>query len=401
MSSAKPPPSNPRRSKSVPTIAPRALPPSPTLMRLPSTPGLRIALSILFGAGIVATLGVALCFGYLILAALRAPADRPAAPAVILVTATLSSSPVNTTVSPSTLTPTPISLPPTPTANPAASPLPTGQPTGKIVYICFVGGYDQVCLINADGSDQRRLTFTEATDFYASLSPDGLTIAFSSRRDNVFEIYLMAADGSNPLRLTADLGGNYAPEISPDGTTIVFTSTANGKQDLYLMNLDGSQPTRLTTHAADDFDPTWSPDGARIAFTSNRTGTDELYVIHADGTGERQVTSGSNQQEGGRLDWSPDGAWLAFYAGPEGDKDLYLLPAGCTTRPAPCGPDTFLRLTFGGNNKAPSFSPDGLWIAFASNLYGDNDIFIMRIDGTDLRQLTFGDGADWQPRWGK
>src|SRR5690606_23476479 len=54
----------------------------------------------------------------------------------------------------------------------------------------------------------------------------------------------------------------------------------------------------------------------------------------------------------------------------------------------------------GRHNKAPSFSPDGQWIAFASNLRGDNNVFIMRVDGSDWRQLTTQPSADWQPRWG-
>jgi Tol biopolymer transport system component len=58
-------------------------------------------------------------------------------------------------------------------------------------------------------------------------------------------------------------------------------------------------------------------------------------------------------------------------------------------------------LTDGGNNKAPSYSPDGQWIAFASQFYSeDNNIVIMRVDGTDWRQVTFDARPDWQPRWG-
>src|SRR5215207_10481114 len=64
-------------------------------------------------------------------------------------------------------------------------------PVGKIVFTCFVEQIDQICLINADGSDYKRLTDFEGTSFYASISPGGNTIYFSSRRSGGYEIYSM------------------------------------------------------------------------------------------------------------------------------------------------------------------------------------------------------------------
>jgi Tol biopolymer transport system component len=59
----------------------------------------------------------------------------------------------------------------------------------------------------------------------------------------------------------------------------------------------------------------------------------------------------------------------------------------------------------GGNSQGPSFSPDGQWVAFTAyfDKYGDDhgcEIYIIRIDGTDLRRLTNNDYCDYQPRWG-
>ena len=276
---------------------------------------------------------------------------------------------------------------------------PNTDPAGHIVFTCFLDNNDDLCLMNADGSNWQRLTAEDGTDWYASLASDGLTIAFSSRRAGSFQGYLMDNAGTNVRLLTTDLGDIYAPEISPDGTRMVFVSTVNGHQDIYTMALDGSRLMRITDDPAQDIDPTWSPDG-RIAFTSNRSGTNEIYVVNADGSNVRQVTRGGDQREGGRTDWSPDGETIAFYAGERGDKNLFTVPAACAEEPQPCGPDRITRLTDGGNNKAPSFSPDGQWITFASELDGDNEIWIMRLDGSGLTQLTFNDYADWQPRWG-
>ena len=292
---------------------------------------------------------------------------------------------------------------PTPTVQSAASePAPVaGGPTGKIVYTCFIDFNDDLCLMNADGSNVQHVITDPNTDWYAALSPDGQLISFSSRRTGSFEAYLVDLTGANVQQMTqSNYGEVYAPEISPDGTRLLFVSTANGKQDIYVMALDGSGVTRLTDNPADDIDPTWSPDGMRISFSSNRTGTNELYIMNADGSNTHQVTSGGNQREGGRNDWSPDGEWIAFYAGVLGNKNIFMVPTSCADQPQPCGPDQIRQVTHGGNNKAPSFSPDGEWIAFASEEGGNNDIWIMRLDGTALRQLTNNPYAEWQPRWG-
>ena len=61
------------------------------------------------------------------------------------------------------------------------SPIPGTSLGGKIVFTCFIEQIDQICIVNADGTGRRQLTNLSATAFYASLSPDGQTIYFSSR----------------------------------------------------------------------------------------------------------------------------------------------------------------------------------------------------------------------------
>ena len=74
-----------------------------------------------------------------------------------------------------------------------------------------------------------------------------------------------------------------------------------------------------------------------------------------------------------------------------GDKNIFLINVDAQTA---------VQLTNGGNNAACSFSPDGQWIAFNSLRNNDQaDIFIMRPDGTDVRQVTTDPEPDWQPQW--
>jgi TolB protein len=267
---------------------------------------------------------------------------------------------------------------------------PISPSSGKIVFSCYLDSFDQICSMNSDGSGFTRLTTTEATDFYSSLSPNGKEIVFSSRRDGPFQIYSMNLDGSNQHRLTKGLGNLYAPEISPDGKSIAFTVETGNTQNIWVMDRDGSNPRNLTQSKLDNIDPTWSPDGNQIAYSSSQTGTPQLWVMNKDGSGSHQVTNLPNM--GGRSSWSPDGKNLAFYAGPKGDHNIFTIGVdGQGLR----------QLTQGGDNLGPCYSPDGAWITFNSFRDFNNEIYIMRFDGSEQTNLTHAKRPDWQPRWGR
>jgi Tol biopolymer transport system component len=291
--------------------------------------------------------------------------------------------------SPEPITPTIPAL--TESISPTSIPFPVPSfgdsppPAGKIVFVCYIKQIDQICLMNADSSGRERLTDFNATTFYPSLSPDGQTVYFSSKRSGGFEIYSIGINGDGLQRLTRDIGSLYAPELSPSGELILFTNHDNG---LWVMKPDGDNPRPLTDR--DDIDPTWSPDGSMIAFASSRAGQRQLFVMNADGSNIRQVTDLNNM--GGRSSWSPDGTRLAFYRGPAGDHNIYIINVDGTG---------LVQLTNGGDNLGPSWSPDGNWIAFTSFRDGNNEIYIIHPDGTGLTRLPSNTISDWQPRWGK
>lgn len=293
--------------------------------------------------------------------------------------------------------PTPISFteaPPTvaPTDTPpsAAQAYPATPLRGRIVFTCFDGNDDEICLMNADGSDLAQLTYNSEGDFYASLSPDGDYIVFAHQiSGSNYEIFRMDTGGFGVTQLTFNGGGNFAPAYSPDGSLIAFTSTQDGDgQQIWVM--EGILQHQLTTEGINE-DPSWSPDGGRIAFASSRSGSVQIWVMDADGSGQRQVTDADDL--GGRNSWSPDGRTLAFYAGRREDRsrNIYLISIDG---------NNVQQLTLDGDNLAPSFSPDGNWIAFTSYRDGDNDIYAMRPDGTNVINLTQNSGSDYQPRWG-
>ena len=293
-----------------------------------------------------------------------------------------------------TITPTVEGVIPTSLMPSVPSPVPvsgnTAPPTGKIVFTCFINQIDQICMMNADGTERKQLTDFSATSFYSSFSPDGKTIYFASRESGGFEIYSMNIRGRELRRLTRNIGTLYAPEMSPNGERIIFANNTDGSQKIWIMRSDGKNPHPITNSPYDDIDPTWSPDGDLIAFASSRSGSRQLYVMERDGTEIRQLTN--LPEMGGRSTWSPNGRQLAFYAGPAGDHNIYVINADGTG---------LVQLTNGGDNLGPSWSPDGNWITFTSFRDGNNEIYIIRPDGTGATRLTNSPISDWQPRWGR
>ena len=97
-------------------------------------------------------------------------------------------------------------------------------------------------------------------------------IVFASYRDGNHEIYVMNADGSNQTRLTNDPSFDMAPSWSPDGKKIAFYSLRNDvppekderwwyemNAEIYVMNADGSEQKNITNNPAYDGYPFWSP----------------------------------------------------------------------------------------------------------------------------------------------
>ena len=299
---------------------------------------------------------------------------------------------------PQTITDTPYyDITITPTVTLTATPTPDNAPHGKIVYSCQVDrqtSHDQICLMNADGTNNRQLTDNlKAIHFYPSLSPDGNSIVFISSREGGFEIFEMQTDGSDLRQLTSGIGECYAPEISPDGSKIVFTRYSGGRNTISVINRDGSGLTDLNNYL-DCKDPTWSPDGSLILFIASPSQVPQFFVMNSDGSNPHQVTDISGLR--GRSDWGVNGL-MASYRGQTDQHNREIFFFGENTAP--------YNVTSGGDNLAPSFSPDGNWITFMS--YRDHfwesdgcEIYVMRIsDGTTLR-LTSNDYCDWQPRWG-
>jgi Tol biopolymer transport system component len=133
---------------------------------------------------------------------------------------------------------------------------------------------------------------------------------------------------------------------------------------------------------------------SKIAFISNRTGTYNVYVVHADGGGLRQLTR-FRSGDLARPALSPDGKSVVFDRSKtaDGDSDIWIVRSdGHGLRDLTPGPS---------DDTAPSWSPDGTKVLFASDRGGAYDIFLMKASGTGIVQLSDRGRSDVAPAFSR
>lgn len=277
-------------------------------------------------------------------------------------------------------------------------------PLAEWVNLAFSSYRDnnwEVYTARADGSSEARRTINPAYDSMPRFNRGASKIAFVSSRDGNYEVYSMNADGSGQSRLTATSANEYQPTWSPDGSKIAFYSYRDGNAEIYVMNADGTNQTRLTANSAWDGHPSWSPDGAQIVFASNRAGNDDLWVMNANGSNQHQLTAGLNAAYPA---WSPDGSKIAFNDdwNNDGWLDVAITNADGTglTHPLGSTPVNYDYL-------APSWSPTSQNLAFAKiqwTFYAGNyywvDAYLWSFDlQAGLAYQLTSSGLDWWPDW--
>ena len=263
---------------------------------------------------------------------------------------------------------------------------------GKTVQI-DQGNFDDLYLMNADGTGQTRLTSNAG--FYAwssDWSPDGKQIVFTRGEpsDPESALYIMNIDGGALRQLTDMPGAEWLPAWSPDGKRLAFVSKTERDQQIFSINTDGSDLRQLTHTIAPAYGPDWSPDGMHIVYNSNASGSDQLYTMNADGGSETQITSKGTDNWG--ASWSPDGNWIVFHSSRDRNWDIYVVhPDGSGEQ----------RLTDDPAREfTAAWSPDGSQIVFVSEQDGQFDIYRMNADGSNVRNLTNNHALEFVfPRW--
>jgi Tol biopolymer transport system component/serine/threonine protein kinase len=280
---------------------------------------------------------------------------------------------------------------PPPTFTPL--PRPTDPNGGRIAFTCTRGDYNQLCMINRDGTGLIQLSDMEASNYYPVFTPDGGSLLFASNRNGPFDLYLLLFGEKQLFQITENVGNVVSPDYSPDGRRIVFANQAgDGPASIWMVNADGLNPHLVYAGTNTIVAVAWSPDGEKIAYAMSAGIPQEYEIFTMDANGKNHLRISQGLKGiGGSIDWSPDSKNLLVYAGAYGDKNIFSIAV-------PTG--DYVQITDGGNNAGASYSPDGRYIVFNSLRNDDQaDLYIMRVNGENQTQLTNDPEPDWGAQW--
>ena len=244
--------------------------------------------------------------------------------------------------------------------------------------------------------------------------PNG-RIAFSRfSYDPVLGFYAWAIwaanpDGSHQVRLTHMPNGAFVTDWSPDGHRIVFDfPDADGNQQIATINADGTAMAQLTSGGFISEAASFSPDGSHIIYAYVPADTpgwhESIWVMDADGTHQHVLTPDTAATFDGEPKFSPDGRFVAFtrLRKSMGNDDRNQQNAVFVMRAN--GTELRQLTPWGQAAEHPDWSPDGRWIAFNDKLAstaGSETIYLMRPDGSDTHVLyqAEGNGDVYKPHF--
>ena len=247
-------------------------------------------------------------------------------------------------------------------------------PDGQIVYSSVASGNWDIWIMQADGSNQKQLTFNASSNRTPTVSPDGRYIVFVSDRTGTDRIWRMNIDGSNPKQLTS-ADGDTSPVCSPDGKWVIYSSWRANRQGLSRVSIDGGEPIEMLAKQLptpsispdgkfiasaywDDqadqqqwrvaiisfpegqivrtlatppsavgdigsFNTRWTSDGRSLAYIDNRNGVSNIWSLPVDGSAPKPITDFKSERIFS-FGWSSDSRQLAVTRGAF-NHDVFLI----------------------------------------------------------------------------
>lgn len=241
------------------------------------------------------------------------------------------------------------------------------------------------------GGAPRQLTTENLENTSASLmwSPDGRSLAYTSRRTGTTDIWIMDVASGQARQLTSDVRNDFSARWSPDGRWIAFLSDRGGQTDVWVVSSAGGTAMRVSNDRAVEVNPRWSADGGSLYYGSFQT-DNEITVMPLGGGASRSLLAlpGYNI---GSAEVSPDGKTILFDSNRSGNSDIWSLPVS-GGEPTPFAVSPL-------DDRDPEFSPDGSQVLFHSDRGGSTDLWVMPASGGTPRQVTEGPANDAEAEW--
>jgi Tol biopolymer transport system component len=271
-------------------------------------------------------------------------------------------------------------------------------------------------VVTADGKliaipfDPKKLTLTgapiallegigvRAGAFNLDLTLAGGTLAYTtggtlgSRR----AVWVSREGGVTPVDPAWDPQGVIeSASLSPDGKSVAVGLSRDGRRDIWVKRLPEGPFSRITFGDTSSVRPAWSADGREVLYVNDRSGSGvgPAYAHRADGTGTARLLKASSKDDFGQVVASRDGRWLILRTAPigAGNPDIFGFTGADTTLvPLAASPASEFH---------PALSPDGRWLAYASNESGAFEVYVRPFPETATAKWQVSTAGGGEPAW--
>ena len=227
-----------------------------------------------------------------------------------------------------------------------------------------------------------------------TIAADGTLVYLDGNSRGHYQLIWMDRAGKKVEEIGQPQQVVYQAALSPDGGRVAVSVQEGVDVDVWVWDLARGAKTRVSTSSRDQFRPVWSSGGDAVAFDSRRAGDRDVSVRQADGSGEEQQLLASPEVE--RVsDWSRDDKYI-FYerTDPETKKDLWYLEH--SKDGGGWEPRAFLEES--GDQEAAKLSPDGRYLAYASDESGQVEVYVQPFPNGG-HKVTVSNNGGHQARW--
>ena len=229
-----------------------------------------------------------------------------------------------------------------------------------------------------------------------ALSPTGSLLYTTDSQSTIAEpTWLSRAGVATAMDAQWPDGLAYSVALSPDGSQVavefINVKSNTSVPDIWVKRLDGGALSRLTYEGTNNLRPSWSHDGRDVLFLSNRSGSLALYRQRADGSAPAEKVASDPHGFGEGFE-SRDGKWLVLRSADAACCDILAMSSGVDGTPKPLVATSF-------RERSPSLSPDGKWLAYASDETGRFEIFVRPFPDAQSAKWQVSTDGGTSPHW--